>query len=70
MRYIRNKANLLDSLDRLKKFIDDNWIEDGRRNNPIRAFSEHLEDAMDKTQGEFDDIFGTEGYERNILGVD
>ncbi len=70
MKYYYNKINLLRALENLRAFIDSNWVEDGRRNSPIRRLSEELECALDTVEEEFDDVFGTEGFERTIYGRD
>lgn len=68
MKYKYNKENLVDSFNNLADWASQ--LDDPEQKEVINATWDKLDKLMDDTQMEFDDIFGTEGYEFRILGRD
>lgn len=65
MKYKYNKQNLVESLNRLSEWVDNNFDE-----NQSFALFNQLEDNLIEIESQFDDIFGTEGYNHSILAKD
>jgi len=68
MRYKYNKENLVDAFKNLAEWAEN--LDTKANKDVIDATSDKLDKLMDETQMEFDDIFGTEGYEFRIMGKD
>jgi hypothetical protein len=66
MKYKYDKENLLLTLKNLERFVDNNW--DKRQDKKaIDDLLSGIEEVLDRVQSDYDDCFGTEGYEFNIM---
>lgn len=68
MKYKYNKDNLVDAFKNLAEWAEN--LDNKEQKEVIDATWDKLDKLMDDTQMEFDDIFGTEGYEFRIMGRD
>jgi hypothetical protein len=68
MKYKYNKENLVDALNNFAEWV--NNLSDKQDKEVIDLTWYKFERLLNETQMEFDDIFGTEGYEFRILGKD
>lgn len=68
MKYKYNQANLVDAFKNLAEWAAN--LDPKTNKQVIDATWDKLDVMMTETQMEFDDIFGTEGYEFRILGKD
>jgi hypothetical protein len=66
MKYKYNKENLVDALNNFAEWV--NNLSDKQDKEIIDLTWYKFERLLNETQMEFDDIFGTEGYESTILG--
>ncbi len=64
------KPQVLQALTRLHNWVENNFEDSTDWQSPIGTLFGELEVALNNTQGEHGDIFGTEGYERSIMGKD
>jgi hypothetical protein len=65
MKYKYNKENLVDALNNFAEWV--NNLSDKQDKEVIDLTWYKFERLLNETQMEFDDIFGTEGYESTIL---
>lgn len=65
MKYKYNKENLVDALNNFAEWV--NNLSDKQDKEVIDLTWYKFERLLNETQMEFDDIFGTEGYESAIL---
>jgi DNA-binding transcriptional regulator GbsR (MarR family) len=68
MRYKYDKKNLVTVFKNLAEWAEN--LDAKADKQVIYATWDMLENLMEKTQQDHDDIFGTEGYESTILGKD
>ena len=68
MKYKYDKKNLVDAFKNLAEWAEN--LDVNANKDVIDATWDRLESLMEKTQEDYDDIFGTEGYEATILGKD
>ena len=68
MKYKYDKKNLVTAFKNLAEWAEN--LDVNANKDVIDATWDRLESLMEKTQEDYDDIFGTEGYEATILGKD
>ena len=68
MKYKYDKKNLVNAFKNLAEWAEN--LDAKSNKDVIDATRDRLESLMEKTQEDYDDIFGTEGYEATILGKD